>query len=94
MTIDIRKNTVIAVIVAALITGLFVSYVFPWVHPTQLKCHDMVYVMAPFEDDEDSAGGLPPRRTRFACPHPEQKLEVIGHGGLTCKCTDRFGSTR
>jgi len=49
-------------------------------------CFDTLYVYPLLTDDESTAGGLPARRLTFSCPHPDQKLELQGAGGLTCTC--------
>ena len=86
MTFDIFKRDLLHVAFGIVVTALFFIFLWPRFHHAGPACHDEVYVLAPFEDDDGGHDGLPPRRTKFACPHPDQKLEVIGHGGLTCKC--------
>jgi len=86
MTFNIFKRDLLHLLFGLGAASLFFVYAWPRLRHPPAACHDAVYVMAPFEDDDGGPDGLPPRRVKFACPHPDQKLEIIGHGGLTCKC--------
>jgi hypothetical protein len=99
MTIDIRLRDLYVALGAVAAVVLFTHFAWPKIHPSQPACHDEVYVFAPFQDDDGgepgwSGNGLPPRRTKFACPHPDQKMELVGHGGITCKCDGYLRSPR
>jgi hypothetical protein len=73
-------------IVTAIICTFGSLYVLPRLQRAkEPACHDAVYVM-PLTDDEELHDSLPSRRLKFACPHADQRLELLGHGGIACKC--------
>ena len=88
MTFEVSR-TVLVVIATFIISAVLGAFVMrtSLMHNEQKQCFDSLYVYPPLVgDDESSAGGLPAKRLTFSCPHPDQKLELVGSGGLTCTC--------
>lgn len=86
---NLEWRTTATVAVTFVLSGLLSSFVTRAVinHSEQKPCFDTLYVYPHLDDDESSVGGLPAKREKFNCPHPDQKLELAGHGGVTCLCS-------
>jgi hypothetical protein len=87
VTVDITKRFVITVLVTAAVTAFGTLYAWPKLHPKEAACHDSIYVypLGPTED-EDPRIDFPGKKMVFTCPHSQHKMELVGHGGFTCKC--------
>ena len=86
MQLNVNRSVVQAVALTGLLTSLFFVFGLPRIQRAkEPACFDTLYVF-PLTEDEELHTDLPARRLKFACPHSDQKLEFIGHGGFTCKC--------
>ena len=94
MVIDIHWHE-IRIVAGTLIGACLVFYfLFPVLaHSTgEPPCHDAIYVqpLVPTED-EDPRIDFGGKKMVFICPHSQQKLDLVGRGGFTCKCDEYRG---
>ena len=86
MEFNINKSALSATLLTLVLTSAFFVFGLPRLQRArEPACHDSIHVF-PLTEDEEVHTDIPARKLKFACPHPDQKLEFIGHGGFTCKC--------
>ncbi len=94
MVIDIHWRTILFVLASVLVEALFFVFILPRIGNStgEPPCHDAIYVqpLVPTED-EDPRIDFGGKKMVFICPHSQQKLDLVGRGGFTCKCDEYRG---